>query len=394
MGPLHGYRILELAGLGPCPMAGMLLADMGAEVICVDRDHRVDPYLARDISRRGKQSIILDLKQPAAREVFLRLVDTADALIEGYRPGVMERLGLAPEVCLERNPRLVYGRMTGWGQNGPLATNAGHDINYIALAGALHAMGPADGKPAVPLNVIGDYAGGALFLVAGVLAALLERGRSGRGQVVDAAMVDGIANLMWPFLSMYYSGRWDFSRRGANLLDGGAPFYDTYETADGKFLALGAIEPHFFAEFLERAGLGPAEHLLEAHADPNRWPQLKAQIADLFRQKTRDQWCALLEVGDACVSPVLTLLEAMDHPHTRARDTYIQVDDLCQPAPAPRFSRTPSRVRHGDRPRGADTLALLTALGFSQREIDDLLARGAAAAAESATASEREAARS
>ena len=383
MGALNGFRVVELAGVGPCPMAGMLLADMGAQVICVDRGLQTDPLFARDMSRRGKKSIVLDLKRARGRELVLELAASADALIEGFRPGVMEKLGLGPEVCLERNPKLVYGRMTGWGQEGPLAASAGHDINYIGLAGALHAIGRRGAPPVAPLNLLGDFGGGALFLVSGVLAALLEASRSGKGQVVDAAMVDGVSNLMWMCHSLHAVGAWDFSGRERNLLDGAAFFYDSYETRDGGYMALGAIEPQFFERFAEIAGLDADTFNVAAQQDRARWPELKARLAEVFRSRTRAEWSALFEASDACCTPVLSAEEALAHPHSVAREAYIEVDGYPQPAPAPRLSRTPSAVAHGRGPPGSDTRAVLAGLGYDTAEIDALCAEEIAAEADS-----------
>lgn len=376
MGVLSGYRIVELVGMGPCPMAGMLFADMGAEVICVDRGLEQDPMYAKDMSRRGKKSVVLDLKSDEGRAVFLKLVGSADVVIEGFRPGVMEKLGIGPEECMAVNPKLVYGRMTGWGQVGPLANNAGHDINYIALTGALHAIGRKNEKPVVPLNLVGDFGGGTMFLVSGVLAALLEASNSGKGQVVDAAMVDGVANLMWMCHSFHAAGMWNLAERESNILDGAAFFYDTYETRDGKYIALGSIEPQFFARFVELAGLDRKVFNSAAQADPSQWAALKETLADAIRQKTRDQWCELLEDSDACFSPVLSAEEAPQHPHNAARDSYIPVDGYLQPSPAPRFSRTPSTVLHGRRQPGADTTAVLATLGYSEEELEVLQKAG------------------
>ncbi len=373
-GPLEGVRVIELAGLGPAPMTGMMLADMGAEVIRVERSASLPPLQRRDVSFRGKRSIALNLKDARGLDALLRLLDTADVLLEGYRPGVTERLGFGPEVCLERNPRLVYGRMTGWGQDGPLARTAGHDINYIALAGALHAIGRPDEKPVVPLNLLGDMGGGGMLLAFGVVCALFEARGSGRGQVVDAAMIDGVAQMMWMFAGMQAVGAWDLERRGVNLLDGGAHFYDTYETADGKSLAVGAIEPQFYAELLTRLGLDAAS--LPAQDDPAAWPELKAALAEVFRTKTREQWCALLEGTDACVAPVLSWNEAQAHPHHRARGTFLEIDGVVQHAPAPRFSRTVPGVPAGQRAPGSDGAVLLDELGYSAAEIARLTDAG------------------
>ncbi len=329
MGPLEGIRIVEFTGIGPAPFCAMVLADLGAQVIRIDR-----PGAARnhgDVLHRSRPCIALDLKNPADVARAMRLIEKADALIEGFRPGVMERLQLGPNECLARNPKLVYGRMTGWGQAGPLADTAGHDINYIALSGALHAMGRKDVPPAPPLNLVGDFGGGGMLLAVGILAGVIEAQRSGKGQVVDAAMTDGASLLMAIIYGMRAAGAWK-NERASNLLDGAAPFYDTYACADGKFLAVGAIEPQFYALLLEKIGLADS---------PASWPEKKKQFAEIFRQKTRDEWCALLEGTDACVAPVLDLDEAPRHPHNVARQTFVEVDGVVQPAPAPRFSRHP-----------------------------------------------------
>lgn len=356
MGPLDGIRVIEMAGIGPGPFCGMLLADMGAEVVCIERNvpALLDPLT--DCARRGKRSVLLDLKQDADREILLRLVEKADALFEGYRPGVMEKLRLGPAECRERNPRLVYGRITGWGQNGPLSQAAGHDINYIALTGALHATGPRDGTPAPPVPPMGDFGGGAMFLAFGLACALLEARRSGRGQVVDAAMTDGTALLMSLMYSLDAQGNWSL-RRGHNLLDGGAPFYGVYETADGTYVALGAIEAPFFQEFLRRVGIDPRE--FGSQMDSSRWPAQRQRLEELFRQRTREEWCQLLEGSDACFAPVLDLREAPAHPHNRARGTYCKVGGAVQPSPAPRFDRSMPRTPSAPRPPGADTEAVL-----------------------------------
>lgn len=379
MGVLSGYTIIEMAGLGPCPMAGMMLADMGANVIRVERSPKREALYAKDMSGRGKKSIILNIKSEQGRAALLKLIDSADVLLEGYRPGVAERLGIGPADCAARNPKLVYGRMTGWGQTGPLAQTAGHDMNYIALTGALHAIGRPGEKPAVPLNVVGDFGGGTLFLVAGVLGALLEAQRSGQGQVVDAAMVDGAANLMWMCHSFAAAGQWDTRDRGINLLDGGAFFYDTYETRDGKFIALGPIEPQFFAELVARAGLDAQRFCVEKQYDRTLWPEYATEFTALFKTKTRAQWCELLEGTDACFTPILSLEEVPQHPHNIARQAYVEVDGYQQPAPAPRFSRTPSAIKHGQHPPGKDTDAVLAALGYTEEHIATLKAQGAAA---------------
>ncbi len=374
MGPLAGVRVLEVAAIGPSPMTGMLLADMGADVIRIERASEDTPMTRSDPSYRGKRSVALDLKSPEGSGAFLRLVETADVVTEGFRPGVMERLGIGPEDCLARNPRLVYGRMTGWGQDGPLAQSAGHDINFISLTGVLHAVGKAGEPPVPPLNLIGDMGGGGMLLALGIVAALYESNASGKGQVVDAAMTDGSALLMWMFHGFAATGLHDPARRGANILDGGAHFYNCYETADGKYVSIGSIEPQFYEQLIELAELDPEAYSQQLNRE--RWPQLKAALAEVFRRKTRDEWCALLEGSDVCFAPVLSLKEAPQHPHNAARATYVTVDGLVQPAPAPRFGRTPSAVRHGNRPLGSDTEAVLREAGFSRAEIEALRGAG------------------
>lgn len=336
-GPLAGLRVVEFAGLAPAPFAAMMLADHGAEVIRIDR--MAPTVTGPDLLGRGRATLGVDLKDPAQREAVERVVDAADVLLEGFRPGVMERLGLGPDVVLQRNPSLVYARMTGWGQDGPLASVAGHDLNYVALSGALAAIGPADGPPTVPLNLVGDFGGGGLLLAFGVLAALLERGTSGRGQVVDAAMVDGAALLTTHLHSLMAGGEWS-APRGCNLLDGGAPFYRTYRTADGRYMSVGAIEPQFYAELLDGLGLDPAD--LPHQNDTAAWPRLHETFAEVFRTRDRDDWVTVFGAGDACVQPVLDPLEAGDGAHARARRTFLEVGGIRQPAPAPRFDRTPS----------------------------------------------------
>ncbi|MFI4932651.1 MAG: CaiB/BaiF CoA transferase family protein [Burkholderiales bacterium] len=377
-GPLTGLRVIELASIGPGPMCAMLLADQGADVIRVDRVEpsglgvALDPRF--DVTGRGRRSIALDLKQPAGRDAVLRLVDTADVLIEGWRPGVAERLGIGPDECAARNPKLVYGRMTGYGQSGPLALAAGHDINYIALTGALHAIGPADGKPVPPLNLIGDYGGGALYLAFGLMAALFERQRSGRGQVVDAAMVDGASSLLSIFHGMLAAGRWDANQRGANLLDGGAPFYGTYATADGKYVAVGALEPKFFAEFAQTIGLD--ERFVKGQYDKRLWSQMRDAIAAKLIARTRDEWARAFEQGDACVAPVLTLREAPSHMHAMARRAFVEVAGVTQAAPAPRFSRSKAGTPRATRPAGSEGEMVLIEAGFSEAEVQALRAAG------------------
>ncbi|MEU2266228.1 CaiB/BaiF CoA-transferase family protein [Streptomyces olindensis] len=352
-GPLTGVRVVELAGIGPGPFAAMLLADLGADVVRVDRPGgpglAIDP--AYDVTNRNKRSVVVDLKSPDGPDQVLGLAARADILIEGYRPGVAERLGVGPEHCRARNPRLVYGRMTGWGQDGPLAHRAGHDIAYLAPTGVLGMIGRPDEPPAVPANLLGDYAGGSLYLVVGVLAALHHARATGTGQVVDAAIVDGTAHLAAMIHGMLAAGGWQ-DRRGANLLDGGCPYYGTYETADGKYMAVGALEPRFYAEFLALLGV---EDQAAARKDIARWGELREQVAARFKSRTRDEWTAVFDGSDACVAPVLSLREAPHHPHLAARGTFTDHDGLTQPAPAPRFSATPTSVRSGPARPGADT---------------------------------------
>jgi alpha-methylacyl-CoA racemase len=371
MGPLQGTRILELASIGPGPFCAMLLADLGAEVLAVDRPATGAAGWPA-LFGRGRRRVTVDLKHPDGPGVVLDLVAGADALVEGFRPGVAERLGIGPEACLARNPRLVYGRVTGWGQDGPLARAAGHDIDYIAVAGALHPVGPADGPPVPPLNLLGDFGGGGMLLALGVVAALLEAARSGQGQVVDAAMVDGAALLTAQLHELLAAGRWT-DRRGANLLDGAAPFYAVYETADGRHLAVGALEPQFWAELLHRVGLDPDD--LPAQHDRTGWPVLRRRLAERFRTRTRDEWCALLEGTDACVAPVLSLLEAPAHPHNQARATFVEVAGVTQPAPAPRFGRTPC-ARPTPPPSGDTPEQALAAWGLPRDRITRLRATG------------------
>ncbi len=352
MGPLKGIRIVELAGIGPGPFCAMMLADMGAEIIRVDRKGAKDPRGKYNVLLRGRPSIGVDLKTPEGVETVLKLIGKADALIEGFRPGVMEKLGLGPEVCLARHPRLVFGRMTGWGQSGPMAQAAGHDINYISLSGVLHAIGNRNGKPVPPLNLVGDFGGGGMMLAFGIVCALLEARQSGKGQVVDAAMTDGSATLMAIIYGLKAMGTWS-NERGTNMLDGGAHFYDTYECSDGKYVSIGSIEPQFYAMLLEKTGLddqSPGTYL-----DKARWPDLKERLAAVIKTKTRDEWCALMEGTDICFAPVLDLDEAPRHPHNVARATFIEIDGVMQPGPAPRFSRTSPEIS-GSRKTPADLL--------------------------------------
>ena len=377
MGPLSGLRVLEFEAIGPGPFAGMMLADMGADVLLVDRSEDAQLGLARerwtDVMLRGRRSVILDLKTPGGVQAALQLADKADALIEGFRPGVMERLGLGPDVLLARNPKLVYGRVTGWGQSGPLAARAGHDINYIALAGVLGAIGRAGQAPVPPLNLVGDFGGGGMLLAFGIACGVIEARSSGSGQVVDAAMVDGASLLATMFAGMRAAHTWN-DERGANVLDSGAPWYDSYATADEKFVAIGAIEPKFYAELITRLGLDAAT--LPAQHERDRWPELRERFAVAFRGKTRDEWCAVFEGSDACFAPVLSFGEAADHPHSLARRRSVNVVGVDQPAPAPIFARTAGQVRRGPPERGAMGRAALADWGFEPAQIEPLAALG------------------
>jgi len=377
MGPLQGVKVIELAGIGPGPFAGTLLSDMGADVVRVERADWVDtmqgPY-GFWVDGRGRRSVGVDLKHADGVETVLRLVEQAHALIEGYRPGVTERLGLGPDTCLARNPRLVYGRMTGWGQDGPLAQAAGHDINYISVAGALAHFGRAGQPPTPPLNLVGDYGGGAMFLAFGIVCALFEARSSGAGQVIDAAMVDGAAYLMGPIWGLRNMGGLS-DERGTNLLDTGAPFYDAYETADGKWVSIGSIEPQFYAELLQRLDIDPEG--LPAQNDRAGWPSMKERLTAIFRTKTRDEWTALLEGTDVCFGPILTMTEAAEHPHIKERGTVVSYHDILQPAPAPRFSRTGAEIQGPAVAPGHDTEAVLSSFGFSADEVAALVASGA-----------------
>jgi alpha-methylacyl-CoA racemase len=372
-GPLQGVRVIEMAAIGPVPFCAMMMADMGADVIRVDRKAS-DASPAINAVDRGRRSIAVDLKQPAASQAILKLIETADVLIEGFRPGVMERLGLSPEICHQRNPRLIYGRMTGWGQHGPLALAAGHDLNYIAITGAVHAMGHPDRPPTPPLHLVGDMAGGAMMLAFGIVSALFEAGRSGKGQVIDAAICDGVACLTTLYHGMRASGTWT-DRRSDNLIDGGAPFYGCYECADGKYVSIGALEPQFYALLMERCGLD--DPAFGKQMDKTRWPQMKEKLCALFRSKTRDEWCSLLQGTDACFSPVLDWDEATRYPHNVAREVFVEIDGLVQPAPAPRFSRTPGCAGATPKHVGQHTREVLSEAGLSERELDGLIAAGA-----------------
>jgi alpha-methylacyl-CoA racemase len=376
-GPLTGIRVLELESIGPVPFCGMLLADMGADVLLVDRpfDPQLGVALERkyDLMLRGRRSVTLDLKSANGVAALLRLAARADVLLEGFRPGVLERLGLGPEILFARNPKLVVGRMTGWGQSGPMAARAGHDINYIALSGALHAIGHAGDRPVPPLNLVADFGGGGMLLAFGVAAALVEARRSGKGQVIDAAMFEGASLLSTMFHGMAAAGRWE-EARGVNMLDSGAPWYDTYETSDGQFIAIGAIEPKFYQELLERLGLASAQ--LPAQNDRAGWSVLRKRFAQIFRTRTRDEWVRVFADSDACFAPVLTFAEAQSNPHHLARGSYVEVGGIEQPAPAPRFSRTSGEVRHPPPERGALGREALADWGFGAAEIEQLRALG------------------
>ena len=373
-GPLAGYKIIEISGIGPGPFGAMMLSDLGAEMIRVEKPGAaLWPHPSMDLLNRGRRCVCIELKRPEGVETLLRLIESHDALLEGFRPGVMERLGLGPDVCLERNPRLVYGRMTGWGQSGPLADAAGHDINYIALAGALHPIGRRGAPPTVPLNLVGDFGGGGLLLAYGIVCALLERERSGKGQVVDAAMVDGAAILMTIFHATQQLG-FTTDERGTNLLDSGSHFYDAYETKDGRWISIGSFEPKFYALLLEKLDLSADEF---PQMDSEKWPELKQQVAEIFKRKTRDEWCALLEGTDVCFAPVLTLAESREHPHAKARGTYVEIDGVAQPRPAPRLSRTDSQIQRPPAKPGEHSDSILQEAGFSDREIASLRDVGA-----------------
>lgn len=378
MGVLSGYKIIEFAGIGPAPMCAMLLSDMGAEVLRIDRAEDANLGIPTDakfgVLQRGRRSVALDLKKKEGTEVALKLIEKADALIEGFRPGVMERLGLGPDLCLARNPRLVFGRMTGWGQDGPLAHAAGHDINYIALTGALHSIGRKGEAPVPPLNLVGDFGGGGAYLALGVVAALLEAQKSGKGQVIDVAMIDGASSLMAAIYGLRAAGRWT-DNRGDNILDTGAHYYDVYETSDGKYVSIGSIEPKFYAELLQLSGLEHEE--LPRQNDKNAWPALKERVAAVFRTKTRDEWCRIMEGSDVCFAPVLSMQEAPQHPHNRQRGTFVEIDGVVQPAPAPRFSRTPSAIQRPPAQPGEHTEEALKDWGFSATEVEQLRGCGA-----------------
>ena len=380
MGPLGGLRIVEIAGIGPGPFCAMMLADMGADVIRVDRADRVrdtDPDRPpADVMNRGRRSIGVDLKSAAGVEVVMRLVSKSDALIEGFRPGVAERLGIGPDECLARNPALVYGRMTGWGQSGPYAPTAGHDINYVALSGTLDAIGRVDSGPVPPLNLVGDFGGGGAYLAFGIVCAVLEAGTSGKGQVVDAAMVDGAASLATFFYGLRAMGVWD-DQRGTNMLDTGAHYYDAYECADGKYVSVGSIEPQFYAELRDKLQLDDPKW--DAQNDKRQWPDLKAEIAAIFKTRTRDEWCELIEGSDVCFAPVLSMSEAPDHPHNLARGTFTEVAGIVQPRPAPRFSRTDAEILRPPPHAGQHSDEVLAECGLDLDEVAELRSTGAVA---------------
>ena len=376
-GPLAGYKIIEIAGIGPGPFAAMMLSDMGAEVIRVERVQVVRDTQSSnanwDVMQRGRKNVAIDLKHADGAETLLQLVEHSDALIEGFRPGVMERLGVGPDVCLARNKKLVFGRMTGWGQDGPYANSAGHDINYIALAGALAHFGRAGEAPVPPLNMVGDFGGGGMLLAYGVVCALLEAQRSGAGQVVDAAMVDGSAILMSMFWGFKNIGLHDENARGTNMLDTGAHFYDVYKCSDGKFVSIGSIEPQFYAQLLQLTGLANDAEFANQQ-DRSMWPKLKQRLTEVFVTKSQSEWCQIMEGTDVCFAPVLTMSEAAKHPHNVARETFIEVDGVAQPAPAPRFSRTGAVVAHGPVVAGENTREVLQSWGV--KNVDELIARG------------------
>jgi len=377
-GPLSGFKIIEMAGIGPGPFCGMMLSDLGAEILRIDRADKVRPDAApnKELLARGRKSIGVNLKTPEGVELVLRLLESADGLIEGYRPGVMERLGLGPDVCLTRNPGLVYGRMTGWGQDGPMAQAAGHDINYIALAGALEPIGRRGEAPVPPLNLVGDFGGGGMLLAYGMVCGMLETSRSGHGQVVDAAMVDGAASLMSIINGMRQIGFWQ-EERGTNLLDTGAFYYDVYECKDGKYISIGALEPQFYAIMLDKLGL-TADDFPHQH-DRAQWPAAKEKIAGIWKTRTRAEWCEIFEGSDACFAPVLSMSEAPEHPHLQARKTFVERDGLVQAAPSPRFSRTPGEIQGPPVNPGEHTQEALQTWGLSDEEIQSL--RGAQAIA-------------
>ena len=381
-GPLQGLKIVEMAGIGPGPFAGMLLSDLGADVIQVDRPGAAgmsatgDPS---DVLRRGRRSIAVNLKTEAGAATVLKLLDAADVIFEGFRPGVMEKLGLGPDLCLARNPRLIYARMTGWGQEGPLAHAAGHDLNYIAITGALASIGRRDSGPVPPLNLLGDFGGGSLYLILGILAALYERNQSGRGQVIDAAISDGVISLMAAIQGFHGSGSWDEQQRQSNILDGAAHFYDTYQCADGEWVSIGSIEPQFHALLLEKLGMEPLDHSFADQFDKQKWAPLKARITNIIASKTRAEWCRIMEGSDVCFAPVLSMSEAPEYPHNRARGSFVDIEGCLQTAPAPRFSRTPGEIQGPPVAPGANTGEILEELGLDEATIASLRETGAVA---------------
>lgn len=382
MGPLKGIKIIELAGIGPVPLCGMMLSDMGAEVIRVDRaadgPSSITIDRRNDILGRGRKSIRVNMKDPEGIEVVFRLLESAHALIEGFRPGVTERLGIGPDEVLARCPQIVYGRMTGWGQDGPMAHTAGHDINYIALTGALAAIGPKGGKPVPPLNLVGDNGGGASLLFGGILCGIIEAMTSGKGQVIDAAMIDGATTLMAGIYGFRAQGIWD-DERGSNFADGGAPFYDAYECADGKYISIGSIEPQFYAQLMELGGFDGEAPLFKQQFNKKNWPRCKEIMTERFKTKTRAQWCDIMDGTDICFAPVLSMAEAPHHPHNQHRNSFVEIDGWLQPAPSPRFSRTVQEIQGPPPARGIDTRQVLLDSGYSNAEIDTLLARNAVA---------------
>ncbi len=373
-GPLSGYKLIEIAGVGPTQLTGMLLADMGAEIVRVERLSKVELGVSMPgkygLMNRSRRSIAIDLKQAQGREVVLQLCAGADALFEGFRPGVMERLGLGPQECMRRNERLVYGRMTGWGQEGPLAERAGHDPNYIGIAGVLACIGKKDEAPTYPLNLIGDFGGGALYLAMGLLAAMLEAAKSGKGQVVDAAMVDGAASMMTVFYGLLAAGIWK-EQRGGNILDGGAHFVNTYRTKDDQYIVIAPLEERFYSELLDRLKISDPDLRAQQH-NRERWPEFAARFQQIFLTKTRDEWCEIFEGSDACFAPALSLTEAAQHPHALARNAYVSIDGISQPAPAPRFSRTPAAIQSPPPETGQHTVEILQDWGFSEERISEL----------------------
>ena len=374
MGPLTGIRVVEMAGIGPGPFTAMMLSDLGAEVIRVDRlSHKGTGHRA-NVLNRGRKSIAVDLKNPRGVETTLRLIEQADVVLEGFRPGVMERLGLGPEECLSVNPRLIFGRMTGWGQTGPLSQAAGHDINYISIAGALGAMGYADRPPAPPLNLVGDFGGGAMYLLTGILAALVERATSGQGQIIDAAMTDGTASLLSPFFGLMAMNMWT-TDRFSNRLDGGAFYYGSYECSDGKYISIGSLEPQFYALLLEKAEITDPE--FQEQLDEAAWPAKREKLNQLFKTRTRQRWCDIMEGTDVCFAPVLDLKEAPTHPHNIDRKTFVELEGVVQPAPAPRFSRTQGEIQGPAAMAGEHTREVLSAWNFTDQEIGELQASGA-----------------